>query len=212
MISTPTAGASTDSFQPGLFDEEKPSLDRSFATAHRVQLDETAWVEHVPGWLAGSGQVLGTVLNTIAWEQRQRWMYTRVVTEPRMTAEYPVLADAPQPILREIGAALSAHYGVRYDRLWMNLYRGNDDGTGWHADRPANKLPEAIIPVLSLGATRRFLIRPVAGGKSTVFTPASGDLIVMGGTCQRGWVHCVPKQKTAAGPRASLNFSARDSG
>jgi alkylated DNA repair dioxygenase AlkB len=210
MISKPAGTAAADSFQPGLFDEDEPSLDRSFATARLVQLDETAWVEHVPGWLAGSSQVLGMVLDTIAWEQRQRWMYTRMVTEPRMTAEYPVLADAPQPILREIGAALSDHYGVRYERLWMNLYRDNNDGAGWHADRPANKLPETVIPVLSLGATRRFLIRPAAGGKSTVFSPASGDLIVMGGTCQRGWVHCVPKQKTAAGPRASLNFSARD--
>jgi len=210
MSSTPPAAASADSFQPGLFDGDEPSLDRSFATARRVRLDETAWIEHVPGWLAGSGQVLGTVLDTIAWEQRQRWMYTRTVIEPRLTAEYPVLADAPQPILREIGAALSAHYGVRYERLWMNLYRDNSDGTGWHADRPDNKLPEAVIPVLSLGAPRRFLIRPVAGGKSTVFTPASGDLIVMGGTCQRGWEHCVPKQKTSAGPRASLNFSARE--
>ncbi len=212
MNSTPAGTAAGHSFQPGLFDDDQPSLDRSFATARRVQLDETAWIEHVPGWLAGSGQVLGAVLDTIAWEQRQRWMYTRVVIEPRMTAEYPVLADAPQPILREIGAALSAHYGIRYERLWMNLYRDNHDGTGWHADRPANKLPETVIPVLSLGATRRFLIRPAAGGNSTVFSPASGDLIVMGGTCQRGWVHCVPKQKTAAGPRASLNFSAGDSG
>jgi alkylated DNA repair dioxygenase AlkB len=212
MISKPAGTAPVDSFQPGLFDEDEPSLDLSFATARRVQLDETAWVEHVPGWLAGSGQVLGMALDTIVWEQRQRWMYTRMVAEPRMTAEYPVLADVPQPILREIGAVLSDRYGVRYERLWMNLYRDNNDGTGWHADRPANKLPETVIPVLSLGATRRFLIRPAAGGKSTIFTPASGDLIVMGGTCQRGWVHCVPKQKTAAGPRASLNFSARDSG
>ena len=212
MNSTPAATPSAHSFQPGLFDDDEPSIDRSFATTRRVQLDETAWIEHVPGWLAGSGQVLGTVLDTIAWEQRQRWMYTQMVTEPRLTAEYPELADAPQPILREIGAALSAHYGVCYDRLWMNLYRDNNDGAGWHADRPANELPEAVIPVLSLGATRRFLTRPSAGGKSTSFSPASGDLIVMGGTCQRGWVHCVPKQKTAAGPRASLNFSAGDSG
>jgi alkylated DNA repair dioxygenase AlkB len=65
------------------------------------------------------------------------------------------------------------------------------------------------VPVLSLGATRRFLIRPESGGPSTVFTPASGDLIVMGGRCQRDWRHCVPKQKSPAGPRSSLNFNSR---
>lgn len=90
----------------------------------------------------------------------------------------------------------------------MNLYRDHDDGTGWHADRPANRPGTAIVPVLSPGATRRFLIRPVSGGHSTVLSPAGGDLIVMGGRCQKDCRHCVPKQKTPAGPRSSLNFTS----
>ena len=56
---------------------------------------------------------------------------------------------------------------------------------GWHADRPADKLDEAVIPVLSLGATRRFLIKPDRGGRSTVITTHGGDLVVMGGRCQK---------------------------
>ncbi len=101
-------------------------------------------------------------------------------------------------MLRTIAATLSTHYDVQYDRLWMNLYRDHHDGTGWHADRPANKRDTAIVPVLSLGATRRFLIRPAGGGPKTVLTPAGGDLVVMGGRCQRDWVHCVPGQKPVA--------------
>ncbi|MHA3024808.1 alpha-ketoglutarate-dependent dioxygenase AlkB [Mycobacterium sp. BMJ-28] len=62
--------------------------------------------------------------------------------------------------------------------------------------------------MLSLGAPRRFLLRPGSGGPSTAFTPAGGDVIVMHGRCQRDWQHCVPKQNTPAGPRMSLNFSA----
>ncbi|WP_115976497.1 alpha-ketoglutarate-dependent dioxygenase AlkB [Streptomyces sp. MI02-2A] len=79
--------------------------------------------------------------------------------------------------------------------------------TGWHADRPANRLDEAIIPVLTLGATRRFLIRPVAGGASRALVVHGGDLVVMGGRCQRDYQHMVPKQKQPAGPQLSLNFS-----
>jgi len=89
----------------------------------------------------------------------------------------------------------------------MNWYRDNNDGTGWHADRPANLLNQAVIPVLSLGATRRFLIRPAGGGPSTTIVVHGGDLVVMGGRCQKDYQHSVPKQKQPAGARLSLNFS-----
>jgi alkylated DNA repair dioxygenase AlkB len=139
-------------------------------------------------------------------------MYTRMVEEPRLTAEYPVIADAPQPVLHYLTGVLSAHYGRPYTRLWMNWYRDNSDGTGWHADRPANRLDETVLPVLSLGATRRFLIRPADGGQSTTIVTHGGDLVVMGGRCQKDYQHSVPKQKQPAGARLSLNFSTKISG
>lgn len=104
---------------------------------------------------------------------------------------------------------MSAHYGTVYDGAWMNFYRDHRDGAGWHADRPANKPEEAIVPVLSLGAQRRFLIKPAAGGRSIGFTPRGGDLLVMGGRAQRDWRHGAPKQTRPAGPRISLNFTSR---
>lgn len=62
--------------------------------------------------------------------------------------------------------------------------------------------------MLSLGATRRFHLKPCYGGPSTVLEAASGDLIVMGGRCQRVWRHSVAKQATPAGPRISVNFQS----
>jgi alkylated DNA repair dioxygenase AlkB len=183
------------------------AVDEQFSAATRIQLDETSWVDHVPGWLAGDGELMAALMDQAEWQQRSRWMYTRMVTEPRLTAEYPVIAEAPQPVLRYLAAVLAAHYGQPYTRLWMNWYRDNNDGTGWHADRPANKLDEAVIPVLSLGASRRFLIRAAGGGPSTTITTHGGDLVVMGGRCQKDYQHCVPKQKQQAGARLSLNFS-----
>jgi alkylated DNA repair dioxygenase AlkB len=183
------------------------TVDETFATATRIRLDDTSWVDHVPGWLVGDGELMETLTEQADWEQRSRWMYTQVVREPRLTAEYPVVADAPQPVLRYLAWVLSAHYGQHYTRLWMNWYRDNNDGTGWHADRPADKLDQAVIPVLSLGASRRFLIRPVSGGPSKKVTVHGGDLVVMGGRCQKDYQHSVPKQKTVAGARLSLNFS-----
>jgi alkylated DNA repair dioxygenase AlkB len=186
----------------------KVAADESFSAATRIQLDETSWVDSVPGWLAGDGELMGVLMDQADWEQRSRWMYTRMVDEPRLTAEYPRIADAPLPALRYLAGVLAARYEVRYTRLWMNWYRDNRDGTGWHADRPADKLDDAVIPVLSLGAPRRFLIRPAGGGPSQAIAAHGGDLVVMGGRCQKDYQHSVPKQRQAAGARLSLNFSA----
>jgi alkylated DNA repair dioxygenase AlkB len=183
------------------------AADEAFSEVTRIQLDETSWVDHVAGWLAGDGELMRLLMNEAQWEQRSRWMYTRMVIEPRLTAEYPLIADAPHPVLHYLAEVLSAHYQHTYTRLWMNWYRDNNDGTSWHADRPANRLEETIIPVLSLGTARRFLIRPAGGGQSKAIVAHGGDLIVMGGRCQKDYVHSVPKQKQVAGARLSLNFS-----
>jgi alkylated DNA repair dioxygenase AlkB len=189
-----------------LFEGAAPKFDASFGGLRRVDLDETSWVEHLPRWLSRNELLLDALAKVDGWEQRRRWMFTQEVDEPRLTAEYPVLSQAPDPLLRAIGGALSEHYQVPYDRAWMNLYRDHHDGTGWHADRP--RPASSTIPVLSLGETRRFLIRHRDGGPSTAFTAEGGDLIVMRGRCQRDWVHSVPKETKPAGMRISVNFAS----
>jgi alkylated DNA repair dioxygenase AlkB len=188
-------------------DDETSINVGSFDRATDHWLDDRSWITHVPGFLSGHGRLLAELTRIDRWEQRRRWMYHRVVDEPRLTAVYDDLVDAPASVV-EIVAALRDRLEVPYRRVWMNWYRDQADGTGWHADRPVDTLATAIVPVLSLGAPRRFLIRPKGGGASTVFTPAGGDLLIMQGRCQRDWQHCVPKQKTPAGPRMSLNFSS----
>ncbi|GAA3545809.1 alpha-ketoglutarate-dependent dioxygenase AlkB [Nonomuraea rosea] len=185
------------------------AIDATFATAYRIQLDDTSWVEHVPGWLSGGQRLLEALLAGAGWEQRERWMVNRMVVEPRLTAEYQDVADAPEAELRTAAAILSRHYGVPYDGLWLNLYRDHRDSTGWHGDWSTCRRDECVVPVISLGATRRFLLKPRTGGRSVTLTPAAGDLVVMGGRCQRDWRHCVPKQTAPAGVRVSVNFSSR---
>jgi alkylated DNA repair dioxygenase AlkB len=201
----------THSHQPTLFDDDPaqtPAINiAAFDAATDHRLDEHSRITHVPGFLIGHQRLLAELAALDVWEQRQRWMYNRLVDEPRLTGEYVDLAKAPA-LLVELADTLGEQLGVPYDRIWMNWYRNHHDGTGWHADRPAHKAPTAIVPVLSLGAPRRFLVRPVGGGSSIVFTPAGGDLIIMRGRCQRDWQHCVPKQKTPTGARMSLNFSS----
>ncbi len=193
--------------QLDLFAGDALAIDTTFSTARRIELDADSWVEHAPAWLTGADQLFELLLEQAGWEQRDRWMINRVVTEPRLTAEYPDVRDAPE-LLQSVAAALSAHYDIPYDGLWINLYRDHRDSTGWHGDWPSCKRDVCTVPVLSLGAPRRFLVRRRDGGPSTAITPCSGDLVVMGGRCQRDWRHCVPKQATPAGPRISVNFKS----
>ena len=195
--------------QPTLFGSGCVALDESFAGATRIGLDDRSWVEVVPGWLRGSDALLEVLLHAVAWEQRTRWMYDRVVDEPRLTAEITDLGAAPHAILRDAAALLSTHYRVPYDGLWLNLYRDEHDSTSWHGDRISCRRSECIVPVLTLGAQRRFLLKSRRGGPSIRFAPAAGDLLVMGGRCQRDWQHCVPKVARACGLRVSINFQSR---
>src|SRR5258707_446790 len=108
-----------------------------FRSGCRHALDDTSWADQFPGWLAKPEHLFAELAALEGWEQRSRWMFTKEVIEPRLTAEFHSLDDAPAEEIRRIGERLSAHYGVRYDSAWLNLYRNQDDSTGWHADRPA---------------------------------------------------------------------------
>ena len=84
------------------------------------------------------------------------------------------------------------------------------DSTAWHGDRISCRRESCTVPVLTLGATRRFLIKPRTSGASLALRPAAGDLIVMGGRCQHDWVHAVPKAADVLGARISINFQSSE--
>ena len=183
------------------------SVDPGFKTATRTKLDSHSWVEIVPFWLTGADALFERLSEEVPWKEHYRRLFDRTFLEPRLTAEYGRMADAPPP-LAAMADVLSAHYRVRYDSLWLNLYRDGSDSTGWHRDRFSCRQPECVVPVLTLGATRRFLIKPRQGGASVAFSPQSGDLVVMGGRCQQDWVHGVPKTPGMREARISVNFQS----
>jgi alkylated DNA repair dioxygenase AlkB len=193
-------------YQSPLFGDA-PTRAFDFSRARHIQLDRTSWIEHIPDWLSQPEALFAELMETAPWLQRDRWMYTRTVIEPRLTADYPNVDEVPLAALRAIADALSEHFGVAYRSLWVNLYRDQHDSTAWHGDNIGRVQAESIVPVLTLGASRRFLIRPVAGGQALTLRPVSGDLIVMGGRAQRDWMHAVPKDSTPSGPRISINFA-----
>ncbi|MBV9411457.1 MAG: alpha-ketoglutarate-dependent dioxygenase AlkB [Acidimicrobiia bacterium] len=197
------------SWQPSLLDEAAaPSVDPSFSTLERVDLDPESWVDFAPGWVAGADDLFGELLTSTDWGQRTRWMYEKRVVEPRLTSYWR--ADSGKPlepvVLEEMRRLLSDRYGVELDSMGMNLYRDGRDSVAWHGDRIAREIDKPIVALVSLGYARKFLLRPKGGGRSKPFELGRGDLLVTGGRTQRAWQHSVPKVANAAGPRISLAF------
>ena len=191
--------------QPSLLGGGAPSVDpAALARVERVALDDSAWVEYLPGWVSGHEALFAELLATTAWRAERRPMYDRVVEVPRLLATLP--EDGPgHPVLEQIRQLLGARYGTDFTRLSLGYYRDGRDSVAWHGDTTARDLPEAVVATVSLGEPRRFLLRPRDGGRARAFALGWGDLIVMGGACQRTWRHAVPKV-SHAGPRIAVMY------
>jgi len=200
-------GVLTTPFQPSLLGREPPGFDREFRSLVRIPLDEGAWLDHVPGWVAGADALFEEVLRVRSWGQRTRHMHQGKVLEPRLTSPWSLASGLPlvPPIVDEMRRALGHRYDVVFDSAGFNLYRDGRDSVAWHGDHIDRGIAEPIVPLVSLGEPRKLLLRKKGGGPSRAFLLGRGDLLVTGGTAQRTWEHAVPKA-ARAGPRISIAF------
>ena len=194
-------------WQASLFGFDEPSFDPVLPGKQRRWLAEGCWVDHVTGWLTGGDTLFAELVARLSWRHRRVAMYGRMVDEPRLTAWWSAAGDAPvpMPVLERLGQTLSDHYDVGFDSIGFNLYRDGADSVAWHTDRNGRGVPETTIAIVSVGAPRPFLLRPLGGGHSLPFLLGQGDLLVMGGETQHHVEHAVPKV-AAAGPRLSITF------
>lgn len=190
-------------FQGSLLSDPSPAV--AGVTVRRRELARGAWIDHAPGWLAGGDTLFTDLVDGVAWGHRRVHMYERELDEPRLTASLGGDALGAFPVLADVIGALQAHYEERFTSCWMNLYRDGRDSVAWHGDRVAREQLTGLVAIVSVGERRPFRLRPKGGGPSIGYDLGRGDLLVMGGTCQRTWDHAVPKV-ARAGPRISLTF------
>ena len=194
--------------QLGLFDDEAPHPAREgFAAPSRLELGAGAWIEHRAGWLDGHGELFDTLRREMKWHAERRAMYDSVIEVPRMTATIPDDGSCP-PVLARARGALERRYRRRFESVRLAWYRDGRDSVAMHGDRIGRRIADTVVAILSLGAARRFLLKPAAGGRSLRFDLGGGDLLVMGGACQRTWRHGIPNVR-AAGPRISIQLRER---
>jgi len=196
---------------------EEPTLGPLGGSVRRTRLARGAWVDLRPGWLTGSGAVFERLFEgagIVPWRAEKRHMYDKVVAVPRLLCFYGEDAPLPDPVLTAAREALNAHYGPElgepFRTAGLCLYRDGRDSVAWHGDTIGRgKTEDTMVAILSLGTARPLLLRPRGGGASLRFELGHGDLLVMGGSCQRTWEHAVPKTSQPAGPRISVQFRPR---
>lgn len=191
--------------QQDLFGGGGVDFDAEFSSLERIELGEGAWLDYAPMWLRGHQVLFDHLVVQVPWDQPVVRMYDRQVRTPRLVARFDAGIHEGIPPMVE---ALSDRYGVRLDQVSAGWYRDGADSVAPHGDRIARERDEAIVATVSLGGARRFLIKSKAGGPSRSLSLGHGDLVVMGGTCQRTHEHGVPKMRHAE-PRIALMFRHR---
>ena len=203
--------------QPSLFDtaDESPGF-ADLGGLRRAPLTRGAWVDHLPGWLAGADRLFAELVEQVPWRAERRQMYERVVDVPRLLAFYGEGDPLPHETLAEGRDRLSAHYadelGEPFRTAGLCYYRDGRDSVAWHGDRIGrSRREDTMVAILSLGETRKLMLRPDTGGagRTRSFLLGHGDLVVMGGSCQRTWEHCIPKTERPCGPRISVQYRVR---
>lgn len=200
-------------YQPSMLDlaDTGPTLGPLSGQIRRHQLTRGAWVDHLPGWVRGSDAVLDTLLTEVPWRAERRTMFDNEVDVPRLLCWYAGDRQLPHPVLTEARAALTRHYapelGEPFVTAGMCLYRSGRDSVAWHGDTIGRSAhTDTVVAIVSFGVPRPLLLRPRGGGDSLRFPVGHGDLIVMGGSCQRTWEHAIPKTTRPVGPRVSVQF------
>ncbi|MEW1632445.1 alpha-ketoglutarate-dependent dioxygenase AlkB [Streptomyces sp. NPDC093801] len=201
--------------QGSLFDQTDEIRLGPLTAVERTALGAGAWVDRLPGWLAGADALFEHLAAEVPWRAERRQMYEREVEVPRLLAFYRAGDPLPHPVLTEARDALGRYYapelGEPFVTAGLCLYRDGRDSVAWHGDRNGRSATEdTLVAILSVGDPRDLVLRPRDGGPTLLRLPLGhGDLVVMGGSCQRTMEHAVPKTARAVGPRISVQFRTR---
>ncbi len=200
--------------QGSLFDLDEGVAVHPLAPIVREELGRGAWVDVLPGWIAGADDLFDHLVDEVPWRAERRQMYERVVDVPRLLSFYDEADPLPHPSLAVAREALSRHYrlelGEPFRTAGLCLYRDGRDSVAWHGDTIGRgKSEDTMVAILSLGSARFLHLRPRGGGVTIRKQLGPGDLIVMGGSCQRTWEHSIPKTARPVGPRISVQFRPR---
>jgi alkylated DNA repair dioxygenase AlkB len=204
-------------FQGSLLDTVDEVGLRTLGPAiRRTPLTGGAWIDLRPGWLTGADELFSRLAHDVPWHGERRQMYDREVEVPRLLSFYDEDDELPDLVLTQALSALTAQYARElrepFRTAGLCFYRDGRDSVAWHGDTIGRGSTEdTMVAIISVGAPRALLLRRRGGGAGRTIRHVlgHGDLLVMGGSCQRTWEHAIPKTAKPVGPRISIQFRPR---
>ncbi len=178
-------------------------------------------VQHLAAWLpsAQADAVMHALLTQVPWETHRIRMFGRWLDSPRLSCwmgdaeahyRYSGADFAPHPwapAVRELREQLQLGCDGSFNSVLLNCYRDGRDSMGWHSDDEPELGPTPLIASLSLGVSRRFLLRRRDDpAQKAEYLLGHGDLLLMRGHCQRDYQHALPKTARVSGERINLTF------
>ncbi len=149
------------------------------------------------------------VRDTVAWQRDRRKMYDREVDVPRLLGHFRLDGEMPA-VMREIADVVIGGTAVPFNSVGLNFYRDQHDSVAPHNDHLYDLVAGHPIGLLSLGATRRMVIRGKKAPRTAINVDLeAGSLLTMSHASQLEYLHGVPKQKTPCGQRISLAFRVK---
>jgi len=172
---------------------------------------------------AEADQALDCLWQELEWSQKEIVLFGRRVVQPRLVAwygdpgavyRYSGLTLTPlawHPLLRQLGDRIERVSGNRFNAVLANAYRDGRDSMGWHSDDEPELGDAPVIASLSLGATRRFLLRRRVPGKvkpnpSIELSLDHGSLLLMQGESQKRYQHALPRTRRPVTLRINLTY------
>jgi alkylated DNA repair dioxygenase AlkB len=194
----------------GLFDSVGPTS---------LLPDGDARATYIPQFVdEGADELMHELGARLRWDRPEIRMFGKATPLPREVAwvadegvsyRYSGVSSGVQPWIDSLEALrvrVEEETGKRFNSVLVNRYRNGRDGVAWHADDEPELGPLPTIASVSLGAERRFQLRHKETRQTVEVRLGPGSLLIMSGTCQRDWIHQVPRESKVMETRINLTF------
>lgn len=163
-----------------------------------------------------NAEVLARLVADTPWRSELVSVYGKQHRQPRLTAAYGdasytysglTIEPLPwTPLLLSIKTAVEAATAYTFNSVLLNYYRDERDSMGMHSDDERALGRNPVVASVSLGATRTFILRHKASGRTVKLDLPDGCLLLMAGALQHHWQHGINKSTRSIGARVNLTF------